>query len=95
MDLTGCAQKRPHFQAIRASAARNSPFSAPQQQPPAWLNTSAISMTQASIVLVEDEALIRMMLVEMVDKMGHIVVAEAGSVAVEPARSCEPAQQSD
>ena len=47
------------------------------------------------IVLVEDEALIRMMLVEMVDKMGHIVVAEAGSVAVEPARSCEPAQQSD
>jgi CheY-like chemotaxis protein len=37
-------------------------------------------MTQASILLVEDEALIRMMLVEMVEELGHRVVAEAGSV---------------
>ena len=37
-------------------------------------------MTQASILLVEDEALIRMMLVEMVEELGHRVIAEAGSV---------------
>ena len=37
-------------------------------------------MTQASIFLVEDEALIRMMLVEMVEELGHRVIAEAGSV---------------
>ncbi|MET4092324.1 MULTISPECIES: response regulator [unclassified Bradyrhizobium] len=37
-------------------------------------------MTQASIFLVEDEALIRMMLVEMVEELGHRVVAEAGNV---------------
>jgi CheY-like chemotaxis protein len=32
----------------------------------------------ASILLVEDEALIRMMLVEMIEELGHRVVAEAG-----------------
>ncbi|BAL08436.1 response regulator [Bradyrhizobium japonicum] len=37
-------------------------------------------MTQASIFLVEDEALIRMMLVEMIAELGHKVIAEAGSV---------------
>ncbi|APG09544.1 response regulator [Bradyrhizobium sp. 521_C7_N1_3] len=37
-------------------------------------------MTQASILLVEDEALIRMMLVAMVEELGHRVIAEAGSV---------------
>jgi len=37
-------------------------------------------MTQASILLVEDEALIRMMLAEMVEELGHRVIAEAGSV---------------
>ncbi|MET4315893.1 response regulator [Bradyrhizobium sp. RT4b] len=37
-------------------------------------------MTQASILLVEDEALIRMMLVQMVEELGHRVIAEAGSV---------------
>lgn len=37
-------------------------------------------MTEASILIVEDEALIRMMLVEMVEELGHRVVAEAGSV---------------
>ncbi|MDA9521396.1 chemotaxis protein CheY [Bradyrhizobium sp. CCBAU 11434] len=34
----------------------------------------------ASILLVEDEALIRMMLVEMIEEAGHSVVAEAGDV---------------
>ena len=33
-----------------------------------------------SVFLVEDEALIRMMLVEMLEELGHRVVAEAGSV---------------
>ncbi|MDA9489489.1 response regulator [Bradyrhizobium sp. CCBAU 11361] len=42
-------------------------------------------MTQASIFLVEDEALIRMMLVDMVEELGHRVIAEAGSI--EEARS--------
>lgn len=37
-------------------------------------------MTQTSILLVEDEALIRMMLVQMVEELGHRVIAEAGSV---------------
>lgn len=36
---------------------------------------------QASIFLVEDEAIIRMMLAEMVEELGHRVVAEAGSNA--------------
>lgn len=34
----------------------------------------------ASVLLVEDEALIRMMLVEMIEEAGHSVVAEAGDV---------------
>lgn len=38
-------------------------------------------MRQASILLVEDEALIRMMLVEMAEELGHKVTAEAGNVA--------------
>ena len=37
-------------------------------------------MRRASIFLVEDEVLIRMMLVEMIQEIGHKVVAEAGSV---------------
>ncbi len=37
-------------------------------------------MRQASIFLVEDEALIRMMVSEMVEELGHRVIAEAGSV---------------
>ena len=35
---------------------------------------------QASIFLVEDEVLIRMMLADMVEELGHRVVAEAGNV---------------
>jgi CheY-like chemotaxis protein len=34
----------------------------------------------ASVLLIEDEALIRMMLVEMIEEAGHSVVAEAGNV---------------
>jgi len=37
-------------------------------------------MTSASILIVEDEALIRMMLVEMVEDLGHKVVGEAGRI---------------
>jgi CheY-like chemotaxis protein len=39
-------------------------------------------MGQASILLVEDEVFIRMMLVQMVEELGHKVVAEASSVDV-------------
>ena len=35
---------------------------------------------QASIFLVEDEVLIRMMLADMVEELGHRVVAEAGNI---------------
>ena len=35
---------------------------------------------QASIFLVEDEVLIRMMLADMVEELGYRVVAEAGNV---------------
>lgn len=34
----------------------------------------------ASVLLIEDEALIRMMLVDMIEEAGHSVVAEAGDV---------------
>ena len=37
-------------------------------------------MPGASIFLVEDEVLIRMMLAEMVEELGHRVVAEAGNI---------------
>jgi DNA-binding NtrC family response regulator len=37
---------------------------------------------QASIFLVEDEVLIRMMLADMVEELGHRVVAEAGNIQV-------------
>jgi DNA-binding response OmpR family regulator len=37
-------------------------------------------MREASILLVEDETLIRMMLVQMVEELGYRVVAEAASV---------------
>ncbi|MGY4282701.1 CheY-like chemotaxis protein [Bradyrhizobium sp. LM2.7] len=37
-------------------------------------------MHQTSILLVEDEAIIRMMLVEMLEELGHRVIAEAGNV---------------
>ena len=37
-------------------------------------------MPEACIFLVEDEALIRMMLAEMVEELGHRVVAEAGDM---------------
>ena len=35
---------------------------------------------ELSLFLVEDEALIRMMIVQMIEELGHRVVAEAGSV---------------
>lgn len=35
---------------------------------------------QASVFLVEDEALIRMMIADMVEELGHIVVAEAANI---------------
>ena len=37
-------------------------------------------MQGLSVFLVEDEALIRMMIVEMLEELGHRVVAEAGSI---------------
>ncbi len=38
-----------------------------------------------AVLLVEDEALIRMMIADMVEELGHRVVAEAGSIqAAEP-----------
>jgi CheY-like chemotaxis protein len=37
-------------------------------------------MRQASIFLVEDEALIRMMLADMIEELGHRVAAETGNI---------------
>ena len=37
-------------------------------------------MRAISLFLVEDEALIRMMMVQMLEELGHRVIAEAGSV---------------
>jgi CheY-like chemotaxis protein len=48
-------------------------------------------MKNAAFFLVEDEALLRMMTAEMLEELGHRVVAEAGSIsAAEPlARTAE------
>jgi CheY-like chemotaxis protein len=43
------------------------------------VNTTAAA--RKSFFLVEDEALIRMMLVDMIEELGHEVVVEAGSLA--------------
>jgi DNA-binding response OmpR family regulator len=45
-------------------------------------NRSANEISQASILLVEDEVLIQMMLIQMVEELGHKVVAGACSVDV-------------
>ena len=37
-------------------------------------------MPQLSVFVVEDEALIRMMLIDMIEELGHRIVAEAGSI---------------
>jgi CheY-like chemotaxis protein len=37
-------------------------------------------MRRARVFLVEDEALIRLMLAEMIEEFGHQIVAEAGSI---------------
>ena len=39
-----------------------------------------MNLPRRSFFLVEDEALIRMMLVDMVEELGHAVVAEAGRI---------------
>jgi CheY-like chemotaxis protein len=48
-------------------------------------------MTPLSILLVEDEAMIRMMIVDMVETLGHRVSAEAGNMdeAMKLARSAD------
>jgi CheY-like chemotaxis protein len=43
-------------------------------------DVSGDEMRAISLFLVEDEALIRMMMVQMVEELGHRVIAEAGSV---------------
>ena len=40
----------------------------------------SLALGKASIFLAEDEALIRMMLAEMVEELGHHIVAEACNV---------------
>ena len=47
---------------------------------PTAIKDGAAHLQPASILLVEDEALIRMMISEMVEELGHIVVAEAGTI---------------
>ena len=39
-----------------------------------------VQMRHARVFLVEDEALIRLMLAEMIEELGHRIVAEAGSI---------------
>jgi DNA-binding NarL/FixJ family response regulator len=36
--------------------------------------------SRAKFLLVEDEAMIRMMIADMLDELGHTVVAEAGNI---------------
>ena len=37
-------------------------------------------LTRVSVLLVEDEVLIRMMIADMIEELGHVVVAEAGNI---------------
>jgi len=48
-------------------------------------------MMTKSFFLVEDEALIRMMIADMIEELGHRVAAEAGTIdkALSLARNCE------
>jgi DNA-binding response OmpR family regulator len=39
-----------------------------------------MAVLRLSVFLVEDEVLIRMMIIEMIDALGHHVVAEAGTI---------------
>jgi CheY-like chemotaxis protein len=48
--------------------------------PPRTQGSLGTKVPEASIFLVEDEALIRMMLADMVEELGHRVVAEAGNI---------------
>ena len=43
------------------------------------------------VFVVEDEAMIRMMVVDMIEELGHVLAAEAGQIdqALEPAQSAE------
>jgi DNA-binding response OmpR family regulator len=50
-------------------------------------------MKHASVIIVEDEALIRMMLVEMVENLGYKVVGEAGRI--DEGRSLAETQEYD
>ncbi|WP_082908026.1 response regulator [Bradyrhizobium neotropicale] len=38
-------------------------------------------MSKASVILVEDEALIRLLLIDMIEELGHRVIAVAGDVS--------------
>jgi CheY-like chemotaxis protein len=54
----------------------------PRGYPPAGRDRAeGKKMTSASILLVEDETLIRMMTAEMVEELGHRVVAQASKVS--------------
>jgi CheY-like chemotaxis protein len=44
------------------------------------MTSPEFEVRELSLFLVEDEALIRMMMVQMVEELGHRVVAEASSV---------------
>jgi CheY-like chemotaxis protein len=41
---------------------------------------SEMPLTAIRVLLVEDEVIIRMMVAEMVEQLGHVVAAEAGDV---------------
>jgi DNA-binding response OmpR family regulator len=44
------------------------------------LSSQRIAVLRLSVFLAEDEVLIRMMIIEMIDALGHHVVAEAGTI---------------
>jgi CheY-like chemotaxis protein len=46
-----------------------------------YTNRECTLMGQISVLLVEDETLVRMMMAGMIEELGHNVVAEAGNIA--------------
>src|SRR6267142_865820 len=70
----GKAAKKASKSPQRGTRSRRSDLIPPEQA------LKGVQMRHARVFLVEDEALIRLMLAEMIEELGHQIVAEAGSI---------------
>jgi CheY-like chemotaxis protein len=86
MGLAKHAQQHPFEEALCICTTNDNRRSASAHREPRPSHVTYLRMSQskagrqASMFLVEDEALIRIMIAEMIEELGHRVVAEAGSI---------------